>query len=377
LKVKDKSIVTWQPALTDHQSYTFSALARVSGREIEANVLYLEHPERVGQGWTYTAMEGLAIRKHTGPVKLISLFRRLLQTRDEIHVFCSPWEKLPLMLCLFLCARIGCRYYLISEPYSVANTPYFGAKTTFRSRLKRLLRPTLYKFYGRIIRNSVKGVFAISDLAVEQYASIGIDTSKIVPFGYYVPAISSMKKQERTTEYSGPLRAAFVGSISTRKGIDTLVEACGILEARKSPVTIDVYGSGDISLLEGAPKNIVYRGSIPFGQTQNMLADYDLLVLLSRYDGWGVVVNEALLSGRPVVCATTVGAARLVRKHEAGIVVPPMDAEQVADALQMLATDPPALRLLQARAREAAELIRPEDAAETVWRVLQRSAPKR
>src|SRR5437870_11248743 len=39
----------------------------------------------------------------------------------------------------------------------------------------------------------------------------------------------------------------------------------------------------------------------------------DLLVLPSRYDGWGAVINEALMSGIPAICSDNCGAADLVR----------------------------------------------------------------
>ena len=43
-----------------------------------------------------------------------------------------------------------------------------------------------------------------------------------------------------------------------------------------------------------------------------MIAKYDALVLPSRHDGWGVVVNEALLQGVPVIVSDHVGAKCLV-----------------------------------------------------------------
>jgi glycosyltransferase involved in cell wall biosynthesis len=46
----------------------------------------------------------------------------------------------------------------------------------------------------------------------------------------------------------------------------------------------------------------------------NLLEHADVLLLPSRYDGWGAVVNEALMCGVPVVCSDNCGAADLLRE---------------------------------------------------------------
>jgi glycosyltransferase involved in cell wall biosynthesis len=51
------------------------------------------------------------------------------------------------------------------------------------------------------------------------------------------------------------------------------------------------------------------------------MAEADMLVLPSRFDGWGAVANEALMAGTPVVVSGACGASDLVRSEEAGRVV--------------------------------------------------------
>ena len=365
-----ETIITWQPVLTDHQAFTFSALAEISGSKIDANVLYNNHPDRAQQGWTSTSFEDVGISVHAGPLRIIQLIKRMIRHRGDVHIFCSPWEKPSLMLCLFVCAALKCRYYLITEPYSPSDTPYFGTRTTFLSGLKRKIRPLLYRGYGLAIRSSVSSIFAISDLAYAQYVEIGIDPGRIIPFGYYIPS-----KQElvmpRSRDVAVPLRVVFIGSISFRKGIDTLIRTFRFLHERGIRASLDVYGPGELRHLEPVPPNVEFRGRIPFGQSQNVLRNYDVLVLLSRHDGWAVVVNEAILVGLPVICTETVGAARLVRDYEAGIVVPAEDAEASALAITKLASDLKELQRLHVGAFKAAKAIQPEQAAETLWRAIK------
>jgi len=51
-----------------------------------------------------------------------------------------------------------------------------------------------------------------------------------------------------------------------------------------------------------------------------VIAEYDALVLPSLHDGWGVVVNEALLQGVPVIVSSNVGAKCMVESNGAGLV---------------------------------------------------------
>jgi len=80
---------------------------------------------------------------------------------------------------------------------------------------------------------------------------------------------------------------------------------------------------------------------VPWEALPALYAEADALVLPSRHDGWGLVVNEALASGIPVVATTAVGAATdLLREGETGFLVPPADVGALATALLAAARAP-------------------------------------
>jgi glycosyltransferase involved in cell wall biosynthesis len=53
-------------------------------------------------------------------------------------------------------------------------------------------------------------------------------------------------------------------------------------------------------------------------QARQMNASFDLLILPSQFDGWGAVVNEALMCGVPVICSDQCGAADLLAESWRG-----------------------------------------------------------
>ncbi|MFM2347075.1 MAG: hypothetical protein RL654_1828 [Pseudomonadota bacterium] len=113
-----------------------------------------------------------------------------------------------------------------------------------------------------------------------------------------------------------------------------------------------------------------YLGKVPFGKAQDYLGGYDLLVLPSHYDGWGVVVNEALCAGVPVLCSDQVGARVLVETFGAGQVFARGDEQALADLLVTLANRPERLQAMKSACATAAEAIQPARAAAYMLEVL-------
>lgn len=81
-----------------------------------------------------------------------------------------------------------------------------------------------------------------------------------------------------------------------------------------------------------------------------------LFVLPSYYEGYGMVITEALAHGLPVI-TTTGGALADTLPEDAGLAVPPGDAEALADALRHLLSDPAAYDKLAAGARRAGQAL--------------------
>ena len=62
----------------------------------------------------------------------------------------------------------------------------------------------------------------------------------------------------------------------------------------------------------GISKEVTFTGAMDNADAMAYLSKGDLLVLPSRWEGWGVVVNEALVRGVPVICSSRCGASDLL-----------------------------------------------------------------
>jgi glycosyltransferase involved in cell wall biosynthesis len=144
-----------------------------------------------------------------------------------------------------------------------------------------------------------------------------------------------------------PFTFLFCGQLVHRKGVDVLAEAFGRAACEEPRLRLLVAGAGpEREALECAlpAGRFELRGHVPWEGLPALYAEADALVLPSRHDGWGLVVNEALASGIPVVATTAVGAAAdLLREGETGFLVPPADATALAAALLSAARAPPGM----------------------------------
>jgi glycosyltransferase involved in cell wall biosynthesis len=154
----------------------------------------------------------------------------------------------------------------------------------------------------------------------------------------------------------GPVRIVGVGRLSVEKGFDVLVDAVRLLVEGGRAVMCDIHGDGPerLRLAEqigrcGLDDAVRLRGAC--GRIRRLLPGYDLLVVPSRSESFGLVSLEAYEARIPVVASGVPGLSEVVHDLDTGLLFPPGDAEALARCITTL-TEDPALResLVQAGA---------------------------
>mgnify|MGYP000704109904 CR=1 FL=1 len=118
------------------------------------------------------------------------------------------------------------------------------------------------------------------------------------------------------------LSFVYVGSLSVRKAV------LDIIEAIKGLPSLDVTIIGDGEQRAQIEKriatyklsNVKLLGTRSNSEILQLLADKDVFIMPSHYDGWGAVINEALTTGLYVVCTDKCGAKTLLEDRRCGIV---------------------------------------------------------
>ncbi|MFZ1010448.1 MAG: glycosyltransferase family 4 protein [Candidatus Sulfotelmatobacter sp.] len=163
------------------------------------------------------------------------------------------------------------------------------------------------------------------------------------------------------THHSLPARYfLYVGRLVEAKGVFDLLEAYARLrEQIRTEVSLVFVGDGsDRTKLMGrsseiAPGTILFPG---FAHREELAEFYglaDALIFPTHSDPWGLVVNEAMSCGLPVVATSVAGCTEdLVRDGWNGFVIPTRDSSALAAAMERLAVDS-ALRIeMGAKSRE-------------------------
>ncbi|MGB8167527.1 MAG: glycosyltransferase family 4 protein, partial [Chthoniobacteraceae bacterium] len=135
----------------------------------------------------------------------------------------------------------------------------------------------------------------------------------------------------------------FCGQMIARKGVDFLLEAFARLErGRLLLVGREAELPGLLAPLPAAVRaRIEYAGFQAPGDLPHYFERADVFVLPSRHDGWGVVVNQALGAGLPILCSDRVGAGvDLLEPEVNGLRFAAGDATALAAAMQRCIDEP-------------------------------------
>jgi glycosyltransferase involved in cell wall biosynthesis len=222
----------------------------------------------------------------------------------------------------------------------------------------------------RRLLGSVAG-FVVPGFASRDYLErLGVDDERITVAPNAVDP--EVFKPAARTRQDGPCRLVAVGRLAPEKGIDTLLEAADGL-----PVEIVLAGTGpeEERLRRIAGSNVTFLGHVDRDGLPAVYADADVVVMPSRSDPWGMVLNEAALSGLPLVSTTAAGAAHeLIEDGINGFRVPPDDPAALRVALQRLVEDDAFRRAAAVRSRELGMAFTPSAWADAVAGVVERLA---
>jgi glycosyltransferase involved in cell wall biosynthesis len=177
--------------------------------------------------------------------------------------------------------------------------------------------------------------------------------SHAVDNALYCQPVSSQEiaAQRAKLSVEGRKVVLYLGRFEEVKGLDYLLRAFARLRRDDSVLVLAGDGTLYNKLLTlaqqlGIEEKIRFVGYVPPEQARNYYAIADMFVLPSitmpaQKETWGLVVNEAMNQGVPVIASEAVGAAAggLVQSGVNGFVVPERDSAALADAMERIFAD--------------------------------------
>jgi glycosyltransferase involved in cell wall biosynthesis len=304
-----------------YQDDLFRALAD----KVDLRVVY-DHaltPDRRQLGWAVES-SGYQFRVLDSSRKLREAVYIAFSERDRVHVVNGIWAESAFAVAALVLGMAHARFAIYAEaPNDLIS----------RSVPRRVLRSA---FGGWVARRAC-GLLAVSHFAADYYEGLGFTARQLYPFGYFrkSPAAPAVNSSEDV------LDIVFAGQLVHRKGIDVLIEAAGPVLKENPSVRLSLIGAGPDReriaanlLVAGISDRVMLEGVFSSAQMHERLARADLLVLPSRWDGWGLVINEAFAAGIPVIASDRCGAADLICHGVNGYVFRSEDVSDLRSCLR-------------------------------------------
>jgi glycosyltransferase involved in cell wall biosynthesis len=176
---------------------------------------------------------------------------------------------------------------------------------------------------------------------------IGINTVDTSFFSRATEKARQAQAMNTAVDSSSVQHLLSIGYLSPRKNTQQLIELMKLIYARNKNVVLDIVGDGsDREALEKLAQSYGLSGVIRFhGYLQKealpeLMAKASLFLFQTDFDIWGLVLNEAMSAGLPVICSPNAGAATdLIREGETGYIMDFNQPEKVAERVLLLLSD--------------------------------------
>ena len=323
-------------AVTPYRAEPFRMLAEREGLE----VLVFRDPGR--------AVDGLAVR----PVRELEV-ARLAGSGAYRAVIAGLGGRVALPGAYAGARRAGVPFVLWASIWSHPRTPahalsYLPTRLLYRRADAIVSYGSHVSAYVARARGGAHGVFE---------APQAVSAAR---FGAPVPQSTLLAARRLLGAPDDGFAALFVGRLEREKGVEVLLEAWRRGGFGRAD-TLSLVGDGPLRpAIDAAGGGAHALGPLPPDGLPPLYAAADVLVLPSIRtatfnEPWGLVVNEAMHQGTPVIASDAVGAVAggLVRDGSSGLVAPQRDAAALAALMRELAGDRERRALLGAAAREA------------------------
>ena len=317
----------------------------------------------VAPGVGFTAVEIADRPRLPGDLRAIGRLRRLFRAwgPDVVHAHGLRAGALGAIAVAFGRTGAGNKRGRSALVVTVHNAPPAGGVTG-----------AIYRVLELIVARNADSVLCVSaDLEDRMRAAGARRVGHAV-----VPAVPVSLTGDVSAETRAALRAEFgagpgqaivlaVGRLAAQKGFGLLLDAAARWgDIRPAPLLV-LVGQGPLAAelqARAASLGLTIRFAGQRPDVPALLSAADVFVLPSVWEGQALILQEALRAGVPIV-ATRVGGNPELTGEDAAILVPPGDAQRLADAVRAVLGDPAVAARLREAAAARARALPDEDAA--------------
>ncbi len=297
-------------------------------------------------------------------LRVVRMWRRIIREHDLEYVFLPSYWNWSVTMRV-VCFLSGCKVIMMNESHA-------GTEKArgWRRAIKKFI---VSRFDGALVGGEPHRRYFASLGLPEEYIVTGYDA---IDNEHFSKAAAAARQDEEAVHRQLALPSRYflsLGRMVQKKNLITLVEAFALFKKAMpgSDVKLAFVGSGECQdeliagckrlgltagmdpAVNGTDADVLFYGFRQIDQNPAFYALSEAFVLPSIYEEWGLVVNEAMACGRPVIVSRTVGSAEdLVVPGLNGYHFDPESAGDLADKLIQLESDPEKRAAMGAAAEE-------------------------
>lgn len=186
----------------------------------------------------------------------------------------------------------------------------------------------------RLLAANTDQVILISRHEFRRAKDLGFTDEKL---SLVVSGIKTQAPEVTPATWDDPrLRVLYAGRFDFQKGVDVLLKAVEGLEETLSVRLVGGFVVNELKLPDTLPSHVVNMGWHDRVEVYAQMRSCDVLVVPSRWEGFGLVAIEAMRLGVPVIASGVGGLKEILGEGRYGVVVPPEDPAALRAVLQSL-----------------------------------------
>lgn len=337
-------ILQWTCMPSPHQTPFHRALLAMG---VDLQVAYYEQVDanRIALGWG-AGENSQEYEKFVG--KDINSLEAIPDWRERIHIIPGYRER-------FI------RQFI--KKFSQENVDWVHWTEPSHLGLRWWLTLPFKRWYAKIVNRHALGALAIGVRAVHDFRHWGIRPEKIVFVPYSVDSRDHNVSPDQVSEdfSQGRKIFLFLGQLCQRKATDLLLDAFAKISQQNKEWILLLVGTDSSSggyaqkaKALGIHDQVLFRGAISLNQIDRVMKSAQVLLLPSRFDGWGATLSEGASAGLPLIGSEHAGSAwHLIEPGENGFRVKTGSVDSLAAAMQAYQNNS---RLIETHASRSLEI---------------------
>lgn len=302
-----------------------------------------------GEQWTFEVMTELQKRDHE--IILLSNSPSELANKAASHNFrtiSTPVKKFSFLNFFFLLrlrnivSKINPEVVLINSTFELKSVGFVLDKNKidkiiFNRGIPKKLRVDLIKRY--LFNHVVTDVIVNSNYVKRSLNNLSKYLKNEPNVIYHGIHAESNVQANHTTK-----NIAIVGRLSHEKGVDYALKIMEVVLRSEPKAMLHVIGDGkEMSTLKklastlGISKSVIFHGFT--NNVEELLLECSMLIMTSRWEGFGLVLLEAMKLQMPCISFDHIAANEIINDGQSGFLIPDMNTELFANRIVELLTD--------------------------------------